>query len=76
MLDVFFLWSLITSDIRMDIPFLLVEFLAIQAGKDRCGSPLYGGMLISRLACSFEILERREASFLTIEPGKSFYVLL
>lgn len=55
----------------MDIPFLLEEFLTIRAGKDRRGSPLYGGMLITQLARSFGILEKLEASFLIIKLGNS-----
>ncbi|CAH1440187.1 unnamed protein product [Lactuca virosa] len=66
-LDVFFLWTLITPDIHVDIPFLLAVFLSIQAGKDRRVYPLYGKILITWIARSFGILDKRKAMFLTIE---------
>lgn len=60
----------------MDISFLLAEFLSFWACKDRRGSPLYGGMLITQIARSFGILDKREAMFFTIEPQKDFSPLL
>ncbi|CAI9268352.1 unnamed protein product [Lactuca saligna] len=71
-LHVFILWALITTDIYVDIPLLLAEFLSIRAGKDRHGSPLYDGMFITRIAQSFGIIYQREAMFLTIKPQKAF----
>lgn len=47
------------------------KFLSARAGKNRRGT-LYGGMLITRLAQSFGILDKHKAMFLTIEPQKAF----
>lgn len=74
--DVFFSWAITSTDIYVDLPFHLAEFLAARVAKDRRGSPLYGGVLITRLALSFGVLEKREAVMLTVEPQKPFYVLL
>ncbi|CAI9301117.1 unnamed protein product [Lactuca saligna] len=41
-IDVFFLWALTSDNTHVDLPFLLVDFLAIQAEKDRRESPVYG----------------------------------
>ncbi|CAI9276510.1 unnamed protein product [Lactuca saligna] len=54
----------------------MAGFLAIRAGKDCYGSPLYGGMFISLLTQSFGILQKREATMLTIESSKSFSPIL
>ncbi|CAH1417055.1 unnamed protein product [Lactuca virosa] len=72
---VFFLWALITPDVYVDLRSLLADFLVARAGKDRLGSPIYGGMLITRLACYFGILDKREAVFLTVESHKPFSTL-
>ncbi|CAI9271392.1 unnamed protein product [Lactuca saligna] len=56
----------------MGIPFLLVKFLSILARKDRLGSPLYGGMLITRIARPIGILDKHEAMYLRVEPQKAF----
>lgn len=45
-------------------------------GKDRRGTPLCGGMLITKLAKSFEVFQKREAMILTVERGKAFSPLL
>lgn len=63
---------LINRYIYVDLPFHLAEFLAARVAKDRRGSPLYGGVLITRLALSFGVLEKREAIMLTVEPQKPF----
>lgn len=47
-----------------------------RAGKDSRGSPLYGGMLITQLACSFGVLDKREAVLLNLELHKPFSTLL
>lgn len=60
----------------MDLPFILAEFLAVKAAKDRSGSPLYGGMLITRLANSFGVFQKCEVVMLNVEPQKPFFVLL
>lgn len=56
-------WNLI----YMDPPFLLVVFLSVRVGKDRRGSPLFGGMLITRITRPFGILNNYEAVFSTVE---------
>ncbi|CAH1434432.1 unnamed protein product [Lactuca virosa] len=56
-IDVFFLWVLTSNDVYADLPFHLAEFLVVRAAKDRRGSPLYCGMLITRLARGFSIPE-------------------
>lgn len=75
-MDIFFLWALISPNACVDLPFLLAEFLAEWVDKDRQGSPLYGGMLITRLVDSFGILDKREAMFFTVETQKPFSNLL
>ncbi|CAH1432905.1 unnamed protein product [Lactuca virosa] len=61
-----FLWALVTPDVYLDIPFLLADFLSIRVGKDRCESPLYGGMLITCIARSFGVFDKHDAMFFTI----------
>ncbi|CAI9299788.1 unnamed protein product [Lactuca saligna] len=73
-------WHWIGSSGLMDVmePYLdkLADFLIVRAAKDRRGSPLYGGMWITRLVRSFGIFLKREASLLTVEPQKTFSTLL
>ncbi|CAI9303859.1 unnamed protein product [Lactuca saligna] len=76
MIDMFFLWALITPDVYISLPFLLVDFLVARSGKDKRGSPLYGGMLITRLACSFGVLGKRDVVILTVEYQNHFSTLL
>ncbi|CAI9283780.1 unnamed protein product [Lactuca saligna] len=75
-IDIFFLWDLTSDNTHVDLPFLLVDFLAVRAGKDRRGSPLYGGMLITLIACSYGVLEKREAMMLIVEPKNPYSTLL
>lgn len=51
-------------------------FLAVRTGKDRRGSSFYGGMLITRLARSFGVLEKCYVVLLTVEPQKPLSTLL
>ncbi|CAH1427605.1 unnamed protein product [Lactuca virosa] len=75
-IDVFFLWVVTSDNTHVDLPFLLADFLAVRAGKDRRGSPSYGDMLITRLSHSYGILDKHEAMMLTVKPQNPFSTLL
>lgn len=61
--DVFFLRSILLPRVFCNIPHCVAEFLAERVGKDRKGAPICGGMLVTRLARLFGLLERREEIF-------------
>lgn len=75
-LDIFFLWCIVTLGVFCNIPHYVAGFLAERVGKDRHRAPIYGGMLITKLARLYSIFERRDAIFLTLELTRSFNRLL
>ena len=71
-LDVFYLWSITTLGVFFNLPHYVVELLTSRAGKDSKGSPLGGGILITKFSRSYDVFEPREASFLIIENTRPF----
>lgn len=55
--DLFYIWYNISPVAFSNIPFAIAEFLANLATSPRERSPICGGHLVPRLACSYRILE-------------------
>lgn len=56
----------------MDILWHVSDSLTNLSGKDRRGTPLCRGMLITKLTKSFGVLQKQKAMMLTMERGKAF----
>jgi len=53
--DLFYLWTLVTSEVHLNLPFALAMFLARKAGGTRTASPISEGHFVTKLAESYFI---------------------
>lgn len=63
MLDIFFLWCITTQSNFCHLPYCVADFHIDRAGKNRTEVSIYGGMLVTKLAWSYGILDAPKASF-------------
>lgn len=75
-LDIFFLWCILTPGVFCNIPFFMKKYLAERVDKDIKGALICGGMLVTKLARSYGLFERRVTKFLTLMPTRHFNILL
>lgn len=75
-LDLFYLWSILTSGVFCNIPHCLEKFLVEKGAKDRKGSSICGGMFVTKLARSYGLFERGTRKFLTMMHTRPFSPLL
>ncbi|CAI9260282.1 unnamed protein product [Lactuca saligna] len=71
LVDVFFL-CIITPIVFCHLPYCVADFLVERLGKSRDGAPIYGGMLVTKLARSFGVFDEPKAGFLTRKEGRPF----
>ncbi|CAH1437955.1 unnamed protein product [Lactuca virosa] len=70
-LDVLFMWCILTPNVFCHLPYCVAYFLTKRAGKSRVGAPIYGGMMITKLARYFGLLDDPDDMFLTRMDGRS-----
>ena len=75
-LDIFYMWSIITTDIFCNLPYCLAKYLAEGAVKERITSKINGGMFFTKLARTYGILDQGAARVLTMIPSPPFSTTL